>query len=240
MWARTATVLCVLVCSSLRHTATTLKTFRIRKRCFILAITSSTSANSFLKIHSTFLQSYLQPWLEFVAATVEHSASSLLLLKNSFTAGIETIFNFDILRTTQDNKSESLLFDAFRSLKPTSRNVVLQTLPRIFEAYILAIRKYRNTLFSHGSNQVAGAAALDELHTAGMHFFALCQGLLEEEGPDKLCWEIRDALLVLVERENLFHKKQLTAESVLNRNIELSLQALDLMSKGECLVLLLK
>jgi hypothetical protein len=147
------------------------------------------------------------------------------LVQNSHTAGVETLFNLDILRQIIDIKSENTLFEAFKNIGVTfHKGLVLAVLPGIFASFLQCIKKSRSSLFSQGSNQ--SGAVTEEIRAAGMRFFVSCQCLLHEAGSTDQTWSTRVALLTLVDKENLFSNHQSDAELILKQNVELAIPVL--------------
>lgn len=176
----------------------------------------------FHQLFQTFLQSHLYNWLLVVTKDFNIYQS----LKTDITeAGIDTIFNLDILRQSQDGNTESALLQNLRTLNRTHAELVIEALPQIYIHYIHSLKKYRGALFGQGS-QHSGGTALDELHGSGVRFFVSCEGMLREHSQTSRVWAIRIALLEIVNQENLFHRKQPDTQVVLNQLLETSLTAL--------------
>ncbi|KAF9480438.1 hypothetical protein BDN70DRAFT_931712 [Pholiota conissans] len=172
---------------------------------------SSSYRNSLLntsnkkKLYLAFLQSYLKPWLQVVSD--EYCTSNEMLKTSVLDAGIETLFNLDILRQNIDSKADHSLVEHLQVLSSTEKGLVYTHIQSILVYYIQAIRKHRGALFSQGSSQSQGAS-LDELHEYGTQFFISLLGLVQESERDTLAWTTRASLLEVVDKENLFNRKQ--------------------------------
>jgi len=178
---------------------------------------------SFCQLHQTFLQSHLHNWLHAVAKDFGiHDP----LKSGIIEAGIDTIFNLDILRQSQDGNTETALLQSLRTLNKSHGEIVMETLPQIYVHYIHSLKRHRGALFGQGS-QHSGGTALDELHDAGVGFFVSCEAMLRDHDQTSRVWATRIALLQIVNQENLFHRKQLTTQVVLNQLLETSLTALN-------------
>jgi hypothetical protein len=147
-------------------------------------------------------------------------------------AGVETLFNLDILRQSYDSKSENLLVESLGKLSSTDGELVMQNLPNILAQYIPAIKRHRGALFSQ-SSQTQPGASLDGFHESGMRFFTLILGLLNDSKQDCRAWQTRASLLQIVDRENVFHHKHLDSQITFHRILELVLVALSDGWKGE-------
>jgi hypothetical protein len=174
------------------------------------------------------LQSHLYNWLHAVANDFGIHES----LKGGIVeAGIDTIFNFDILRQSQDGNTESALLQNLRTLNKSHGEIVMETLPQICVHYIHSLKKHRVALFGQGPLHSEGTA-LDEFHGAGVRFFVSCEGMLRDHDQTSRVWATRIALLQIVNQENLFHRNQPDTQVVLNQLLETSLTALNDSWKG--------
>ena len=171
----------------------------------------------------TFLQSHLYNWLHAVARDFGIHES---LKSGIIEGGIDMIFNLDVLRQSQDGNTESTLLQNLQILNKSHGKLVVETLPQIYLHYIHSLKKYRGTLFGQGS-QHSGGTALDELHGAGVRFFVSCEGLLRDHDQTSRVWSTRISLLQIVNKENLFHRKESSTQVVLNQLLEISLTALN-------------
>ena len=148
-------------------------------------------------------------------------------LKNGIVeAGIDTIFNLDILRQSQDRNAESPLLQNLRILNKNQGQLVMESLPQIYNHYIHSLKKHRGILFGSGS-QYYGGIALDELNSAGVRFFMSCDGMLRVHDQTSPVWATRIALLQIVNQENLFHRKQPDTQVVLDQLLQTSLTTLN-------------
>ena len=172
------------------------------------------------------MQSHLYNWLHAAAKDFGVHES----LKNGIVdAGIDTIFNLDILRQSQD--TESALLQNLRTLNKSHGEIVMETLPQIYGHYIRSLKKHRGALFGQGPLHSEGIAS-DEFHGAGVRFFVACEGMLRDHDQTSRVWAIRISLLQIVNQENLLHGKQPDTQAVLNQLLETSLTALDDSWKG--------
>lgn len=167
------------------------------------------------------MQSHLCNWLHAIAKDFGIHES---LKTGIVEAGIDSIFNLDILR--QDRNAESALLQYLRTLNKTHGILIIETLPQIYLHYIHSLKKHRGALFGQGS-QHSGATALDELYNSGVRFFISCESMLRDHPQTSRVWETRIALLQIVYQENLFHRKQADTQVVLNQLLETSLTALN-------------
>jgi len=176
------------------------------------------------------LQTHLKSWFQTLSAPwASHDDSFKTAILD---AGVETLFNLDVLRQSYDSKSENLLVKALEKMSFTDADLVLQNLPNILAQYISANRKHRGALFSQGSQTQPGAS-LEELRETGMHFFTLIMGLVNDSKQDCRAWQTRALLLRIVEQENMFISKQLDSQMMFNQILELILVTLSDGWKGE-------
>lgn len=177
----------------------------------------------FCQLYQTFLQSHLSNWLHAIAKDFGiHESLKTAIIE----AGIDTIFNLDILRQSQDGNSESALLQNLRTLNKSHGKLIMETLPQIYLYHVHSLKRHRGALFGQGS-QHSGGTALDELHAAGVRFFVSCEGMLRDHDQTSQVWATRITLLQIVNAENLFHRKQLETQVVLNQLLETSLTALN-------------
>ncbi|KAG5341373.1 hypothetical protein C0989_011084 [Termitomyces sp. Mn162] len=174
------------------------------------------------KVYSVFLQNYLPHWLELHALSGSDVASSDVV----YDAGIETLFNLDILRRARDSKTDTELFEAIAPVL-TSNTDVYAVLPRIFASYIESIKKYRGALVSQSSSQTPGSANA-EIQTKGIQFLASCLLLLDAHEQSVKTWSARVALLKVVDKESLFDRRNTEAAMVLDRAIGHALESIDI------------
>ncbi|KAL1682051.1 hypothetical protein EV122DRAFT_181930, partial [Schizophyllum commune] len=147
------------------------------------------------KIYTTFLDTYLAEWLQRVVPL--HDANTHV----AFTAGIDILFNPDILRqATADSDPAAPLFAA---LAKQSRDLVLMALPALFSAFTSAVNDNRHAIFSQGSNAPA-SATVEKVRAISIGFYVACEGLLKDANDVALAWHTRKALLEIVEKERLF------------------------------------
>lgn len=176
------------------------------------------------------MQTHLRSWFQALSAPyASHDGSFKTAVLD---AGVETLFNLDVLRQSHDSKNENLLVESLEKLSFTDRDLVMQNLPNILAQYISANKKHKGALFGQGSQTQPGAS-LDELHETGMRFFTSILGLVNDSKQDCRAWQTRALLLQIVERENIFSSKQLDSQMTFNRILELALVALSDGWKGE-------
>jgi hypothetical protein len=177
----------------------------------------------FCQIFQKFLQSHLFNWLHAVAKDFGIHES----LKDGIVdAGIDTLFNLDVLRQSQDGNTESALLQNLRTLNKSHGEIVIESLPQIYGHYIHSLKKHRGALFGQGPLHSEGTAS-DEFLSAGVRFFVACEGILRDQDQTSRVWAIRISLLQIVNQENLFHRNQPDTQVALNQLIETSLTALD-------------
>ena len=177
----------------------------------------------FCQTLQTFLQSHLYNWLHAVAKDFGIYES----LKGGIVdAGIDTIFNLDILRQSQDGDTGSALLQNLQTLNKSHSEIVMESLPQIYAHYIHSLKKHRGALFGQGPLH-SERKALDELHGAGVRFFVSCEGMLRDHDQTSRVWATRITLLQIVNQENLFHRNRPDTQIVLNQLLETSLTALN-------------
>ncbi|KAL1762420.1 hypothetical protein FB107DRAFT_199085 [Schizophyllum commune] len=156
--------------------------------------TSLVHASNKKKVYTTFLDTYLAEWLHRVVPL--HDANT----HAAFTAGIDILFNPDILKqATADSDPAAPLFAA---LAKQSRDLVLMALPALFSAFTSAVNDNRHAIFSQGSNAPA-SATVEKVRAISIGFYVACEGLLKDANDVALAWHTRKALLAIVEKERL-------------------------------------
>ncbi|KAL1739267.1 hypothetical protein HDZ31DRAFT_69116 [Schizophyllum fasciatum] len=155
-------------------------------------VASLIHASNKKKIYITFLDTYLGDWLQLVNDIHDESSRAYLA------AGVEILFNPDILKQANTDTADSHLFTALSKQNPS---LVLSALPPLFDAFVSAINDSRNTIFSQGSSATANAA-VDKQRAAGMSFYLACEKLLQS-GEPATAWRSRGDLLAIVEKERL-------------------------------------
>ncbi|KAG6891425.1 hypothetical protein C0992_007204 [Termitomyces sp. T32_za158] len=174
------------------------------------------------KIYSVFLRTYLPYWLKLHVLSNSETALSDII----YDAGIETLFNLDILRRIRDSKAENELLE---SIAPVLRSnaEVHSVLPRLFASYIESLKKHRGALVSQSSSQIPGSANA-EIQTQGMQFLAGCLSLLDLHEHSAKTWSARVALVKVVDKENLFDRGNPEAAMVFDSVIRHALESLDI------------
>ncbi|KDQ54722.1 hypothetical protein JAAARDRAFT_60187 [Jaapia argillacea MUCL 33604] len=133
------------------------------------------------KLNQTFLSTHLHSWFQAI-----HTPT--LLSESIYTAGIETLFNLDVLRSSPIDS----LFQVLVAL-PTESYIVL-SLPRLYASYIHSIRRYRSTLFPSSG-----------IENAAMKFYSKVNKLLVRyQARQEEVWEARVGLVGVVEGEKVF------------------------------------
>ena len=102
----------------------------------------------------------------------------------------------------------------------------MASLPKLFEAFLHAIKRHKGALFSQGSN--TGTAALTEqVQAAGMGFYALCDHLLSESTSSKeAVWRTRVDLLGIVDIERLYNPRNEDNTVLLRSSCALAVEVL--------------
>ncbi|KAK7058266.1 hypothetical protein VNI00_001897 [Paramarasmius palmivorus] len=136
------------------------------------------------KIFATFLQEHMSEWLMVVTGD-----STSDLHRAVRVAGLETLFNLDVLR---DPKSEQMLVDR---LHITSPEIAVPALPLIYSAFVQTTRKHRGALFSHDSTE--------EFRTVALRVFVSLQAIIRKTDNTHAFWSCNTSLLEVVNQENL-------------------------------------
>ncbi|KAF7794109.1 hypothetical protein EIP86_005239 [Pleurotus ostreatoroseus] len=147
--------------------------------------------------------------------------------KAVYDAGIETIFNAEVLRIEESNFVDA----ALTQLTGEIPDVVLQCLPRLFTSYSQNTRRHRSALYGQGSNQQHGAS-LQHARRAAISCFASCDNLLGRTNASELAWSTRLALLRAVVAENLYIVNDETATNVLRTTGENAVEAIVMAIRG--------
>lgn len=142
------------------------------------------------QIYATFTQSYLLPWISTIPS--ESIGDTL------YDAGIEILFNLDMLR--QINEKENTLFDSLQ-------DVPLFILPRLFSSFILATKRLRGALFGHSSSQHS-TGGLENVRAAAIRFFVSAQVVVAAKEHTAGYWNTQRDLLLVVKDQSLFTGQQ--------------------------------
>ena len=145
------------------------------------------------------------------------------LLGLLYAAGIDTLFNLDLLRQTRDSKAEDPFFGAIKT--STSNEHFLTCLPHIFASYVHVIRKSRSALFGQGFNQSIGTPA-EQLQAFGMQSWTSCHSLLDDVRSNVKTWPIKISLLRLVHQESLYNRNLMNQLQALNDLVESAVELL--------------
>ncbi|KAG6845669.1 hypothetical protein H0H87_005876 [Tephrocybe sp. NHM501043] len=188
---------------------------------YLSAYRTSTEANADL-VYLAFLQSVLPKWLELVTLP----SSDAVLSGTIYDAGIETLFNLDVLRRARDSRTENDFFEAMAPVL-TSNVTVYAVLPRLFASFIEYIKKNRGTLVQSSTPGTSSA----EIQTQGMQFLTSCLLLLDFHDNLDQTWSARVGLLKVVEQESLFDRSNTEASALLEHIIGRTLLVFD---NNEC------
>lgn len=180
-----------------------------------------------MKLYQAFLQSHLSDWLQCVSTVQIRLPSALETL--ILDAGVETLFNLDILRQIHDLKADVALLEHLQTLLVAKQSLVLQSSPWLLVHYIRSIKKHRGALFSQGSQL---GASLDEVHQSAMNFFISLENLTVGNDMDEEIWRARAELLEVLKSENIFNPKQREGVTALNNILGLAAGALHNAWKG--------
>lgn len=133
----------------------------------------------------------------------DDDASQVLTIRSeAYDAGIETMFNLEVLRQVADNSDQSLE-EALARVITQREDISVHALPRLFHSYIAAIRKYRGALFGQTSSHTS-SGSLEQVKVATLKFFATASSLACSIGNAQAIWQIKLALLQVVDAEGLF------------------------------------
>ncbi|KDQ63876.1 hypothetical protein JAAARDRAFT_54067 [Jaapia argillacea MUCL 33604] len=128
------------------------------------------------KLNQTFLSTHLYSWFQAI-----HTPTPLS--ESIYTAGIETLFNLDVLRSSPIDS----LFQALVAL-PTE-SYILPSLHRLYTSYIHSLRRYRSALFPSSG-----------IENAAMKFYSEVNRLLVAyQTHQEEVWEARVGLVGVVE-----------------------------------------
>jgi hypothetical protein len=122
------------------------------------------------------------------------------LRPQALSAGLETLFNLDILRQSNYLELESKVFAKIREY-PTASGL----LPDLLTAYIHSIKRHRGTLFSQASSS-SGLDSYASLRQNALRFFQCSVDVLASRpNPFSSEWgKIRVNLLEILEQENVY------------------------------------
>ena len=176
------------------------------------------------QLYAIFLKRHLPWWLHIASCKPKNQGQLPSLVADIYDAGIETMFGLDIIRQAADVKLDTSLREALEAALNEHFAVVLRCLPRLFESYVQAVKRYKGALFSQGSNQVAGYL-IEQVQRASMAFYGSCD-VLARSSADDASWRCRVSLLDVVEKENLLHGKDEEAKALLRGDGDLASQAL--------------
>ncbi|KZT21711.1 hypothetical protein NEOLEDRAFT_1099032 [Neolentinus lepideus HHB14362 ss-1] len=158
------------------------------------------------KLYQIFVQSHLPTWLTCMR-NFDPSTTESPLLSSIYSAGVDTLFNLDMLRnlTSLTPISSDSLFSTLLTLVKSSPEAVMAGLPGLFLSYVHAIKKHRSAVFGSGSSGQENAGLSGQIQTSGMRFFVACDDVLRATQEDSSAvWTARVRLLEVVEKEALF------------------------------------
>ncbi|EMD41711.1 hypothetical protein CERSUDRAFT_128752 [Gelatoporia subvermispora B] len=186
---------------------------------------SLANASNKKKLYSAFLKTHLLPWLRCVYLKAGPSDFDQGLKTDVFSAGIETVFNLDILRQAGELYCDNALKEALARATSGTAQETLSVIPRLLQAFVHAIKRHRGALFSQGSHQ-APADTARQVQASGMAFFSLCNSLLGSSDDNLQSWQMRIDLLSVVQAENLYYTEDEPAAGVLRQSGKLAMDAL--------------
>lgn len=155
-----------------------------------------------------FIDSHLQTWVAcLVQEPIENRAGKLE--EHIYEAGVETLFSLETLR---DKQLVSTLqgHPAFSEHNLPSYRI----LPRLFSAYVKAIRRHRSALFGGGSATDATDKE-SQCRITSLAFLDACRHILASRGGDIDAigtWRVASELLETVDRENLYRTSDDSAQ----------------------------
>ncbi|KAK0465330.1 Urb2/Npa2 family-domain-containing protein [Desarmillaria tabescens] len=175
------------------------------------------------KLYSTFTQMYLGDWMTYISTDVAAS----ILGENIYTAGVEILFSLDILRQSVDG--DLTLFEVLEGVNMSS---LLVNLPRLFRSFVTSVKRFRGALFGQGSSRQS-IGGIEEVRSAGMHFFISSQPLLNASGLEVEAWTAQVELLKVINEEALFTGSQRDLEGIFTKVIENAISVLSTASVTE-------
>ncbi|EKM60878.1 uncharacterized protein PHACADRAFT_133752 [Phanerochaete carnosa HHB-10118-sp] len=137
------------------------------------------------------------------------------LCSDVYEAGVETMFNVDVLRQAQD-RDDYPYVEFLSSAITASPVAACHGLPRLFKAFIQVTRRHKAAIFGQSSHQAPGASA-DQARQASLKFFAMCDSLLSPVNEDEIRWETKTKLLRIMNSEGLYGANNESIDKVLSR-----------------------
>ncbi len=181
-----------------------------------------------IQLYSNFKEHHLSAWLTAIVSEPGPAPSTRSLSQALYDAGIETIFNAEVLRIEDGNFVDTALTQLTSEIPDT----VLHSLPCLFTSYVQNTRRHRSALYGQGSNQQHGAS-LQHARRAAISFFASCDSLLGRANSSELGWKTRLALLRAVAAENLHIVNDENTNTVLRGTGEHAVEAIVSAIRGE-------
>lgn len=181
-----------------------------------------------LQLFSVFIQQHLQSWILCVISGDGYSA---LAPEDVYEAGVETIFNVDILRQTQD-RDDTVLSEPLSKAVDSDSTPLCQILPRLLGTYIQVVRKHRAALFGQSSHQAAGSSA-DQARIASLRFIATCDSISGKTPDINVRWQTRVQLLQIMDAEGLYGATNDPVMEVLQQSKEDAIYLLAEAIRGE-------
>lgn len=194
-----------------------------------------------------FTQTYLLDWLKCTHTLLDTPKSLPSLISNIHTAGIEVVFDLEIIR--HNLTSSTSLPANLESLCRANESIVVPSLPILFKSFIFSVRKNRGALFGQTSGGTTGPGSTgvaDEVRRVTTAFFISSMGLIDHTEYDfdglaeDTFWQARVKLLEIVDQEAIFSRAgaqtDAEAEIVLTRNGENATKALTKKFQGLFLI----
>ncbi len=143
-----------------------------------------------IKIFTAFTQNYLVDWTLCLQKDV--------VIAKLYDAGVEILFNLDVLRSLNDN--DNSLFDSLQAAP-------LSVLPNLFLSFVLATKRLRGALFGQSSSQQS-IGGLDDVRAAATRFYVSSQRLVAFKKMGTESWKAQLDLLRVVKDQALFTGQQ--------------------------------
>lgn len=184
------------------------------------------------QLYTLFLDRVFQAWLRSVWLKIDDPASCASLDSELEAAGVETLFSIDVLKQMGESKYDSAFKSALSASMAIDPQATLVSLPKLFEAYLQAIKRHKSGIFSQGSNNAAGPLN-EQVQAAGMEFYALCDVLVAESTGQKTnTWRAYITLLSVIDDERLYNSRREESILILKANCARAVVALTTASHG--------
>ncbi|EIW86519.1 hypothetical protein CONPUDRAFT_44408 [Coniophora puteana RWD-64-598 SS2] len=167
--------LCDLITSSYRH-----------------ALTNSSNKK---KIYAAFMQAHFRGWVQLAGTLTRGSINSAhqALLADIYAAGVETIFNLDVLRHMKEASWDDAFVQSLRTALVSSPDKILPVLPMLFTSFTQSVRRHRSALFSQS----------DPIHSAATAVYLAFGSMMDPLTESELLWKTRAELLAIADKEGL-------------------------------------